>query len=585
MNRLLAPALIAILALPIAACGDKKAKSATENKAMLELLEYAPADTPYMFAATEAMPDAVTDKMQPMLDELKPIMTEMFSNISQMVAQSDEGAAMAPKFDNIGKAMSTLMEKDSAERFGFGDTVVGILYGNGLLPVYRGVLKEPGKFGPAVDALFAEMDVEITSKSAAGIDYRNVAMGESVNMIVAQIDGVAVVTLAPAPFDEDDIALLLGKTKPAKALQASTVKAMTDKYNYLPQGFGWIDIQQIAATFLDEPTGINAALLDMIGEDRPQLDAVCVTEMKALSGIAPRMTIGYTDISTDSMTLNPVFELRSDIAAAMIPVAGKVPGLTTDSDAMMKFGLGLNLGGMREYIESYVGKVVDNPYECAELDELNASARQMVASLNQPVPPMVDNFQGFFLELNSMDGIDLGQPQIPDNLDVNILLAMDNINGLIQFGQMMVPQLASIDIEPNGKAVELPPALTGPVPQAVFAAMTDNALGLSIGPEAQSRAGAIAASDDVSSNTLIAVSMDMGAYADLMESLEGQMASEMSDFDPDEGDAAQTVEAAKKQMELSARLQRAYADTFEREVANINITENGLEMPSTLEFR
>lgn len=528
------------------------------------------------------MPEDVLKKMQPMLDELKPVLSEMIGNIGSLVAESAEGAEMASKFDGLGTAIESLMDEDAADRFGFGDSMLGVFYGNGLLPVYRIVLAEPEKFGPAVDALFAEMDTEVSARSADGIDYKNVALGTDVNLIIAEIDGSAVMSIAPAPFGEASIATLLGKTKPANALSSAALIALTEKYDYLPQGFGWVDMEQLVSTFIDEPTGLNADLFALAGEARPQFSEVCNNEFRSLAAIAPRLAMGYTQIDTDAMTLKPVLELRSDIAKAMIPVAGKVPGLTSDSDAKMKIGIGMNLGGMREYITTYVSKVVDNPYECVELAQLNQSASEMTQALNQPVPPMVNNFQGFFLELNNMDGIDFAQPQIPDNLDVNVLLAMDNVEGLIQFGQMM-GVLANLPIEANGQAVELPAALTGPLPQAVFAAMTDNALGLSIGPDAGARASTLAAATDLSSNTLIAVSMDMGAYADLMESLEDQMSSTFEDVES--GDSAEAMEAAQKQMELSARLQRAYADTFDREVGLVNITENGIEMPSTIQFR
>lgn len=579
MKRLIALVMIAVIALPIAACGDKSGKS---EKAALQLLTYVPADTPYVFAGTEAMPEDVIEKMQPMLDELKPVVTEMFGNIGTMVAESAGGAEMASRFTGLSEVMVSLMEDDAGERFGFGDSMLGVFYGNGLLPVYRIVLEDSAKFGSAVDALFAEMDTEITARSAEGIDYKNVALGTEVNLIIAEMDGSAVISIAPAPFSESSIAKLLGKTKPANALDSAELSALTEKYSYLQQGFGWIDMEQLVETFVNEPTGLNEDLFALAGDSRPELSDVCSAEIRSLATIAPRLALGYTQIDTEAMTLKPVLELRGDIAKALIPVAGKVPGLNAESSAKMKFGLGLNLGGMRDYIETYVTKLVDSPFECPELAQLNQSAMEMTQALNQPVPPMVNNFQGFFLELNNMDGIDFAQPQIPENLDVNILLAMDNVQGLIQFGQMM-GVLANLPIEANGEAVQLPAEMTGPLPQAVFAAMTDDALGLSIGPGADKRASTLAAATQVSSNTLLSVSMDMGAYADLMESLQDQMSSTFDSIDT--GDDGDVMDATKKQMELSARLQRAYADTFEREVGMVNITENGIEMPSTIMFR
>ena len=72
--RLTTLALVALLSL--AACGKSEdPPAATSDTASNELLAYVPADTPYLFANLEPVPDEIIDtylaRLQPVLDSMQ----------------------------------------------------------------------------------------------------------------------------------------------------------------------------------------------------------------------------------------------------------------------------------------------------------------------------------------------------------------------------------------------------------------------------------------------------------------------------------------------------------------------------------
>ncbi|NIQ95723.1 MAG: hypothetical protein GWN87_17085, partial [Desulfuromonadales bacterium] len=81
-------------------------------------------------------------------------------------------------------------------------------------------------------------------------------------------------------------------------------------------------------------------------------------------------------------------------------------------------------------------------------------------ALAQPVPPVVYDFHGFLAVVDELEGFDFARKQPPEKVDASFLLAMDNAQGLLAMGQAMIPQLAELTIEPDGKAhrFELPEA-------------------------------------------------------------------------------------------------------------------------------
>ena len=464
-----------------------------------------------------------------------------------------------------------------------------MFYGNGLLPVARFTLTDPARFDAELDAIAAELEIERTTATVGDITYDTIPLGEMGGLLIGQEGSMLVISIAPNGLDEAAIGTLMGATKPAENIaDGGALKALAGKYDYIAQGMGFIDFQAIASVFLDGPTGLDATFMSAVGAEIPELSDVCRAEIRGLTGVVPRLALGYQQIDTSAFTMLPVMELRSDIAAGMQPIAGNVPGLNTEGTGLMKFALALDLKALRGFVEDQVEAMIESPYACPELAQLNAAAEQAQVGLAQQLPPIAYNFKGLVFDVNNIDGIDFNNPGMPEDLDLSVLLAFDNVSALLQMGQMFLPPLAMVEIAPDGEPVEIPQEMLQGYPASVFAAMSDNLLSFSTGgSDSESRAKAMVAASADGEPAVMAMSVDMAAYmgfiSDIQQSAIDDIMADAADADSEEGAAAARL--AEASLESNQAIQDAYGKVFDRETVHIRITPNGFELPTTITLK
>ncbi len=593
MKKLLAVIVMLVITVSIVACGKKKSEETTSlaKTTGAKLLTYVPADSPYVYAALESSPKDVTEKLQPMLDATIPALRSSLESVTGLMELQDGEAADQEAIEQRKKilnAVTSRMTPGLGKRFGFSVTEsVAVLYGHGLLPVARIVLDDPDQFRSEFAAMLAEMELEFEQTKAGSITYDRIPIAEAGQLIIAQDADMLVVALAPAELGAADVEKLLGGKKPAESLADSVkLQALAEKYDYLAYGLGWIDMQAIAKVFLDGPTGMNKAIFDLAGPDAemPELSDVCRSEIGSLAAVAPRLTIGYTKLDADGFEMLPVMELREDIASGMKPVAGNVPGLTEPTSSLMKFGMAIDLKALRGYIDQQIAVISESPFECPELAQLNMAAAQMEQALAQPIPPIAYNFKGFFLDINSLDGIDFSNPAVPEELDLSVLLAFDNVGALLQMGQMMMPPLAAIDLQPDGKAALIPQEMLAGYAAPVYAAMSDGLLAMGSGDGSESRVASMVNTDAEGEPVVLAMSVDLAKYTRLMNEMQSSV---MADLENADGDAqsAQAQALLETTLENNRKLQEIYSEIFDRETIRIVITDNGFELATSITFQ
>jgi hypothetical protein len=147
----------------------------------------------------------------------------------------------------------------------------------------------------------------------------------------------------------------------------------------------------------------------------------------------------------------------------------------------MSFGMSLNLLAAREFYEARLDALEAQPYQCeffAGVQEAVAGGREV---LNQPMFPLVYSFKGFLATIDSIKGMDIQAGQPPTDIDMQMLIATDNAEGLVAMAAMFSPEIAALDLQADGKPVRLPvPPIASQV-RTAWVAMSDAALALSVG--------------------------------------------------------------------------------------------------------
>jgi hypothetical protein len=562
--------LLACCAAGVAACG----KSAEEKDALTPLtdtgglLRYVPADTPYVFGTLAPLPDDFMDRIEPKLDRLLAAYSRLLSATFAEAEAQDGDDVDAVKTAAVVAEIRSLMSIEGLAEAGVTRDSTAVLYGNGLLPVLRITLTDGTLFDDAITRIEVAAGEQMPVAEVRDTPYRYIEDDE-VRAIFATVGDQLVLTIAPANLDAAALASLLGLALPTKNIaQSGKLREIADEYGYLHEYVGLVDTVRLAETFIDEPSGLDALLLDMAGYDAATLSDACKAEFRSLAAIVPRIVTGYEEVSADMVRSHAAFELRQDIAVDFGTFVAAVPGVGTIYDGLFSFGMSLKIEAVRSFFDKHVAALQEDPWECEHLSDLQdglVAAREQ--ALAQPVPPVAYDFHGFLAIVSEVEGFDPARKQPPEAIDASFLLSIDNARGLLAMGQAMVPQLAELVIEPDGKAhpFELPD--TGAGAEQAWVALTESAIALAVGENGEAMLPMLLKAESGSPPPFMSVGLDGERYYELL------------------GDAMRASDDEEMSEEMRASVSEILAvaaELYERLEVDVTFTARGIEIDSDM---
>lgn len=565
--------VLATLIMVVAGCGKKDA--ATPFTDTDGLLRYVPADTPYFFGTLEPSPDEVFDKFEPAIEEMLVSYGDMLAALEDMLANSAEGQSEdeAEEMEMVLamlRGLKPLMSPDAYEAAGFNRDSLAIVYGNGLLPVMRVTVSDSASLDAWVAEVEAEAGGELAVGTIQGESYRYFD-AEEVRIIVGTFDDQFILTFMPISFGDDQLADLLGLDLPDENLaDAGILQSIADEYDYLPEFIGFMNMELLADTFINAPSGLNAGLMEMIEYDAGTLSDVCQAELRGLAAVMPRMVMGYEAISAERIDSSLVVELREDLAQGLSAIPAAVPGLGKAFDGLFSFGMSIDLMAAREFYAARLEALENDPFQCELLDELQASVAAGREALNKPVPPVAYDFNGFLAVVNDIEGFSPARKTPPESVDGSLVVAMKNAAGLLALGQMVSPELYEMDIQPDGKPhlLELPAATAAGIDKA-WLAMTDNALAISVSEDGDARLPALLAAESTSPPPFMSMDMDAARYYALVAD---SMTAGTGEEEVDE------LQAAMSKMMIDI------GSLYDRFMLDILLTKRGIEVSMDTTF-
>jgi hypothetical protein len=559
--------LLAACALAVAGCGKSKEDDA---ESMLTdssgLLRYVPADTPYVFGSLAPPPDEFLDRIEPKVDRLLAAYSEMLGAVMAEARSEGGDAEEMEEFNALVEELRSLLSREGLKQAGLTRDSTGLLYGNGLLPVLRVTLSDAMLFDDLITRIEAKAGEQLPVGEVEGVPYRFIE-DEGVRIIIAAADDQLVLTVAPGSLDDAALARLLGLKLPAKNIaQTGKLLEIADEYGLMHEYVGLVDTVRLADTFIDEPDDLDALLLEMAGYDATALGDDCKAEFRALAGIAPRVVTGYEEVSAEKLRSIAVVELRADIASEFTAFVSQVPGLGAIYESLFSFGMSMNVEALRSFFDKQVAALQEDPWECEHLADLQDglfAAREQ--ALAQPVPPVIYDFRGFLAIVDELEGFDPGKKQAPESIDASFLLAIDNAQGLLAMGQAMIPQLAELAIEPDGKAhrFELPDSGSGA--EEAWVALQESAIALSVSEDAETVLPALLAAEGSTPPPFMSMGLDGERYYELI------------------GDAMRTSDDEEMSEQMRAAVLDVLdvaADFYERLQVDVTFTARGVEIDS-----
>jgi len=551
------------------------ANAASNNSA--DLLQYVPADTPYVFASTQPLPSALADKLEPTVDEilqayqsvLRHVMTEQLTKMS-----SDEGSEeKTEQLTALMEEVLALMSLDGIRGAGIERESAFVVYGNGLLPVLRLELADSKLFDAAVARIEDKAGKQLMLGEAKGTAYKY-ANADKINLIIATLDGQAVITAVPASYDEAQVALAIGVKPPRKNLKKSKdLRSIRKEYSFSEYLTGFISTERLAGIFAGKTTKQDDDFFAAIGDKPPEVSDVCAAEIMQMAGIAPRVVFGYSDVSSQQVAGAMIIELREDIAEGLATIPAAVPGLGADSGGLMSLGFGLNPLAIRDFFESRLDAMEADPFECEKFADLQAGVAKGREVLNQPIPPVVYSFRGFVANIADIQGMDMATKTPPTSIDATILVAMENAEALLMMAAMFDPQIAALNLIPDGTPVKLEFSQLAEIADVAFAALSTNALTISLGEGAEANSANLLVADAADPTPFISMNMESARYYSMMGEA---MLQESSDEEQEKMPKA-VRDAMRNGIMLSGSL-------YERMSVEVLFTERGIEIAGRMKL-
>lgn len=571
MRRHARTGLITIgFALAVAACGKKADSDAP--------IAFVPADTPYVFAALEPVPEATakrfTAQAQAMWSTVFPLIEQSIAEISKKAEneESTEAKAAAEKGLGVFKAvLDEMRDRDTPEKWrevGLGTQVRSAIYGVGALPVVRTEILD----GDALRAMIARIE----QKSGTRLDTGRIGdqdvwtFGNEHALGLMAIQGKHfVLTVVPSQADEALKRRVLGLDRPARSLADTDALADFNKQRgYLPYASGWIDTRKLFAALVDDPAIAQFAAAS--GKPDSKLDATCRGEFEGLLAKAPLLAAGYTTFDDERMSMHMRLDLDPALATSLAAVPDALPG-GRSNDALFDIALSLPLLRGRDFLVAQADAVAKSPFRCKELESLNESMAKSKTKLEQTIPPPLSDLLGLRF---TVDRITLPSPDGSRKLDVaaRVLVGSSNPAFLTSLAQMSVPQLQKTPLSPDGKAVAIPSDI---VPGGYFdgyeihAAMGAKTLGLAVGKdEAAKLEAAVAATGSGGHAVETQVS---GTFYKLI----GDAIGQYGDLLPEEQRAT---------LDLNSKLYAMYAQWFKRISGTMSFGNEGIDFVQDVEY-
>jgi hypothetical protein len=594
MNKTYLALAAATTLLTLTACSKDEgstqtAQPVTADSAAAALLAHVPSDSPYVFATIEPVPDDVIDHF---IDRFQPAIGQMQQELETALADmegSDAAAEGASGEDltHARLAVAILAELDGKlnrpglQSLGLDLRFNHLLYGQGAFPVFRMGLYDAEVLRETVQRILDKAGIPAAEIEYQGIRYWKLGGGEAsaepVAAYVAILDDHLAFGIIPQVAEAEQLPLFLGLELPAASDAEKRLLALNRKHEYTPHGSGILDLHLLADEFFD-PDSTLSQVLAAEGETNPSTwSEVCQAEIRRIIDNTPRMTMGLTEVSKQAAAYQYRLETEASLATQLVGLVSRVPVADSLSERILELSFGMRFGPVRDFLREKTGAIVDAPYQCDQLQDLNRQAANALEQLNQPMPPFLNNFQGLRISLNE---IMFGNDQIPENARGQLAVHVEKPEMFVGMAQMFLPDLSEVQMMPGDPPIRLPENLVPRAGMVVHAAISSDAIGMAVGEgEEQALPGFLDAPAGPE-GTFLSVAYDLGAYLDYSDEMSDQSAAYK-----EHGQGDHEAHAEHASLRIAEAGQKAMRDMLDRSFTTMRFEADGLVIDGRTTFR
>jgi hypothetical protein len=483
------------------------------------LFERIDADSAYLIANLEPLPEAVSEKWWAPLELLAE------SNRKQYEAMADE-------FDHpmLSALLGELMEIDGREAFearGLHGNGFWALHGLSLYPALLWQLSDREAFSATLERVADKAGMELPWRGIGDQEILWIDLGEF-GLALHHNDQFLSVALIP-----DDMSFLrrvADLDRPAQAYNPDDLARFNRERGYMPQTSGFVEYSLLLERLLDDddelaaPARLAAGMQDLIA------DPACSAELNALIERFPRLSTGYHHLAHNEIGTTVRIETERSLGERLSAIADSPVKLEGDPSAMFSGGVAFNLVSARDFARETVSAWVDNPPQCQLFANIRDNATNWQLAVNRPIPPMVTNLQGMRFKV---DDLQFGDSMKVTNASASLAVFMRNPQMIIGMAQMFSPELAELGLKPGGEPQPLPAGMIPNMPDAnAWIAMGSNSIGLAVGEEQKDRLNALLEPGQADT-AIVHFGVDFAAYSRLMAEMMAQTRAQFENLGTD----------------------------------------------------
>ncbi len=465
--------LILISVLAVAGC-DRDSDVAERFRDDSGILKFIPADSALVAVRLEPLPEAFRERFT----RQDALIAEMNASILNGYAESGADAAGAERVFGLLGAFSS---QSDASVNGIAPDAQLAVYAVGSWPVLRVEVADGERLETYLDELASGLGTTVTRSTIEQGTLRSMNF-DALAVHAAHVDGYLVLTAGVDDGTADALQRRLGLVLPPDNIaDAGTLAELANTHEFA--------VAQIAhlrpvAVF----DALKPAMATAMGTARGWLPAECTSDVRRMLAPVEEVTSGTTRADASGLTSATFIDLAPDFAQALDGLEAPVPGLGAPTRAVMAMGFSIDVDKLREFAEQRVAALLAKPLACPAFRGMNAGVTRLDDFFQkQPTPPTLRNLRGFVVTVDGMPDFGAARSLDLSGVKVGGLLAMKKPVELVSMGNLFVPELAALDLKPDGKARRVPQGQLNVRGDETFVAMSEDRLAVTVGDQAETR--------------------------------------------------------------------------------------------------
>ncbi|MGE0549459.1 MAG: hypothetical protein AB7O24_05665 [Kofleriaceae bacterium] len=482
--------------------GDLQPKPVAVDTSKLSapLLAHVPADSPYVIATFETVPVALYEKF---VAAMEPVIKNGVSSIAAIAPEHK------PLFDALVAELNGKLNAKGLESLGLSATPKLVVYGLGVLPVFRVDVKDHKTVLATIDRVAKQAGVTVPPQQQRGnVSYWRIDGPNQGVAIFALTDNQAIAAISTKDQIESSLDLILGIEKPGASMaDGKMLKDAMTKHGLGGHMVGVIDASKL----------IGHAL-QLAGAKAP---ATCGPELQRLATRVPRVVFGTTEMTNQRMASVMVVELANDVAGELKGIKTALPGFTDvmTSNPMMAISVALDIANSQKLVGTF-GSALGRLGAACENEDFSRGGDKLETASRFPLPEQITKLSGAMIQLKSLS-MKGGRP---DKLDAIAFASTSGAKALYELALRAQPEVAMLGIQSDGKLHDINKAAL-PMPVSAYAGVSDNAIVVGAG-DTKPLAETMLSAKGGAKVPLLAMTFDYGAVAKLQAQLQAEAASD-----------------------------------------------------------